>query len=178
MITSLLADKSFTEKVKKITNFMNEITNPPCNSLLATFFELNLEACQKRASFCLKTLVGPKRTLSQLLELLFPLPLLMSPKKKLLEREAGRVMWEVQRDQMKYAVCASQRLARTQMSGTRMRTLMLLVALTRLGSLGTSLKVSRSQRSFVERDLLRRMCPRVSLTPLTFHNVSFQIFNI
>ena len=23
---------------------------------------------------------------------------------------------------------------------------------------------------------LRRMCPRVSLTPLTFHNVSFQIF--
>ena len=30
--------------------------------------------------------------------------------------------------------------------------------------------------SFVARDL-RRMCPRVSLTPLTFHNVSFQIFN-
>ena len=46
------------------------------------------------------------------------------------------------------------------------------------GSLGTSLTVSLSQKPFVERDLRRRMCPRVSVTPLTFHNVSFQIFNI
>ena len=41
---------------------MNENIHPPCNSLLATFFELNFEVCQKRASSCLKTLVGPKRT--------------------------------------------------------------------------------------------------------------------
>ena len=27
-------------------------------------------------------------------------------------------------------------------------------------------------------DLRRRVCPRVSLTPLTFHKGSFQIFNI
>ena len=34
---------------------------------------------------------------------------------------------------------------------------------------------SRSQRSFAARDL-GRICPRVSWTPLTFHNMSFQIF--
>ena len=56
-----------------------------------------------------------------------------------------------------------------------MRTSMLLVAWTKLGFLGMSLRDSRSQRSFAARDL-GRMCPRVSLTPLTFHNVSFQIF--
>ena len=43
------------------------------------------------------------------------------------------------------------------------------------GFLGMILRDSRSQRSFVARDL-RRMCPRVSSTPLTFHKVSFQIF--
>ena len=48
---------------------------------------------------------------------------------------------------------------------------------TKLGSLYTSLRDSRSQRSFVERDW-RRECPGVSLTPLTFHDVSFQIFII
>ena len=52
----------------------------------------------------------------------------------------------------------------------------MLVALKRLGSLGTSMRVSRSQKSFVERHLPRRMCPRVSLTPLSFHSVSFQTF--
>ena len=67
-------------------NFMNETSNPPCNSLLATFFELNFETCQKRVLSCLKTSVRPERTLDQLFELLFPLPLLMSPKRKLLER--------------------------------------------------------------------------------------------
>ena len=41
---------------------MNQIINTPCNSLLATFFELNFEVCQKRASSCLKTLFRPKRT--------------------------------------------------------------------------------------------------------------------
>ena len=74
-------------------------------------------------------------------------------------------------------VCEAK-LARRQMWRTKMRTLMLLVALTMLGSLGTSLRVSRSQKTFVERDLRRRTCPRVSSTPLTFHNVSSQIFNI
>ena len=38
MMTSLLADKSVTMKIRKIMNFMNEIINPPCNSSLATFF--------------------------------------------------------------------------------------------------------------------------------------------
>ena len=56
-----------------------------------------------------------------------------------------------------------------------MRTMMLLVAWTRLGFLGKSLRDSRSQRSFVARDW-RTECPRVSLTPLTFHNVRFHIF--
>ena len=43
-----------------------------------------------------------------------------------------------------------------------------------VGSLDTSLRDSRSQRYFVAR-AWRRKCPRLSLTPLTFHNLSFQI---
>ena len=58
---------------------------------------------------------------------------------------------------------------------TRMRTSMLLAAWTKLGCLDMNLKDSRCQRSFVARDW-GRMCPSVSLTLLTFHNVSFQIF--
>ena len=103
MRTSLLADKLVTVKIKSILTFMNEIINPPYNSLLAMFFELSFEACRKRVPLCLKTLVRPKRTISQLFELLFQLPFLMSPKKKLPEREARRVLWEVQRDQLKMA---------------------------------------------------------------------------
>ena len=156
--------------------FMDKIVNPPSKRRLTTLFELNFEACQKRASSCLKTLVSPKLTLSQLFELLFPLPLLMSLKRMLLAREARRVLWEVQSDQLKEVVCEGRKLVRRQM--WRTRTLMLLAALTRLGSLGTSLRVSRCQKSFVKRNLQRRMCSRVSLTPLTFHNLSFQTFNI
>ena len=33
---------------------MNETINPPCNSLLATFFELDSPVCPKEASFCLR----------------------------------------------------------------------------------------------------------------------------
>ena len=97
MMTSLLADKPFILETKKIMTFMNEIINPPCNSLLATFFE----ACQKEASSCLRRLGRLKRTISELFKLLFLLPLLMSPKRKLQERAARRVLWDVQRDQMK-----------------------------------------------------------------------------
>ena len=178
MMTSLVADKSVTVKFKIILNFLNEIINPPCNSLLATFFELCFELCLKKASSCSRRLVRPKWTVSQLFKLLFPLPLLLSAKRNLLEGEARRVLWQVQRDQMKYVVSSRQRRALRQMWRTKMRKLMLLMALTRLGSLGTSLRGSRSQKCFVETDLQRRMCPRVSLTPLAFHNVSFQIFNI
>ena len=82
----MLEEKSVIVKNKIVMNFMNEIINPPCFSLLATFFELKSEACPKKASFSLRKLVRPKWTISQLLKLLFPLPLLLSPKKKLLER--------------------------------------------------------------------------------------------
>ena len=82
MVTSLLADKSVIVKIKIKMNFMNEIINPPCDSLLATFLELGSEACQKKASYCLRRLVRPKRRISQLFELLFPLPLLMSREEK------------------------------------------------------------------------------------------------
>ena len=95
MMMSLVADKSVEGKFKRTMNFVKEISNPPCKSLLTTFFELSFEACEKRASSCLKTLVRPKRTLSQLFELLFPLLLLMSLRRKLLEREERRVRWEV-----------------------------------------------------------------------------------
>ena len=57
---------------------MNEIINPQCNSLIATFFESTCEVCPKTVSSSLR----PKRTVSQLLELLFPFPLLLSPKIK------------------------------------------------------------------------------------------------
>ena len=86
MMTSMLADESVIVKVKKTMNFMNEIINPKCNSLLATFFETNSEVCPKKVTFSLKKLVHPKWTIGQLFKLLFPLPLLLSPKKMLLER--------------------------------------------------------------------------------------------
>ena len=175
MMTSLLADKSVLVKVKITMSFMNEIINPPCNSLLATFFESICGVYPKTVSSSLRRLIRPKRTISQLFNLLFPLPLLLSPKKMLLEREARRVLWEVQRDQLKKAVCARQSRALRLMWRTTMRTLMLLVVWTRLGSLDRSLRDSRSQRSFVAIDW-RRECPRVSLTPFTFRNVGFQVF--
>ena len=129
-------------------DFMNEIINPPCNRLLTTFFDFNFEICQKRASTCLRTSVHSKRTLSQLLELLFSVPLLMPPEEQVAregerEREARRVWWDVQRDHLKKTMFAGQRLAPRQMRKTR--TVMLLVALRRLDSLCTSLRVSRSE---------------------------------
>ena len=133
MMTSMLADKLVIVKNKKLMKFMNEIINPPCISLISLFYELSFQVCLKKASSCLKRLACPKRTLSQLIELLFLLPLLISPKKRLLEREVRRVLREVQLDQLTLAACARQRLARRQMWRTKMRTLMLLVALTRLG---------------------------------------------
>ena len=114
MLTSLLAYISVTVKFKTTKLiFMNENINPPCNSLLATFFEKNFDVGPKRPSFCLKTLVRPKRTLSQLFELLFPF--LMSPMRILLEREAKTFLWEVQWHQSKKAVCARRRLVWRQM---------------------------------------------------------------
>ena len=101
MMTSMLADKSVIVKNKIKMKFMNEIVNPPCNSLLATFFELNSEVYPKRVSSSLRRLTRPKRTISQPFKLLFPLPLVLSPKKMLLEREARRVLWEVQKYQLK-----------------------------------------------------------------------------
>ena len=102
MMTSLLADKSVITKFEiLIRNFMNEILNPPCNSLLATFFQSLCGVCPKTLSPSLRRLTRPKRTKNQLFKLLFPLPLLLSPKKMLLEREVKRVLWEVQKDQLK-----------------------------------------------------------------------------
>ena len=67
-------------------SFMNEIISPPCNNLLATFFETIREVCQKTVSSSLRRSIRPKWTINQLFKLLFPLPLLLSPKKMLLER--------------------------------------------------------------------------------------------
>ena len=47
-----------------------------------------------------------------------------------------------------------------------------------VGVSGYESEDSRSKKFCVERDWRRRMCPRVSLTPLTFHNVSLQVFII
>ena len=89
MIASLLADKSVIIKIKIIMNSKNEIINPPCISLLATFFDSSGEVCPKTVSSSLRRLARSKQTISQLFKLLFPLPLLLSPKKRLLERERG-----------------------------------------------------------------------------------------
>ena len=113
MVTSLLADKWVIAKNELIMNFMNEHLNPPCNSLLATFFESICGVCLKTVSSSLRRLTRPKRTINQLFKLLFPLPfLLLSPKKMLLEREARRVRWEVHRAKLKWAVCARHALLR------------------------------------------------------------------
>ena len=87
MMTSLLADKSVIIKIKIIMNFMNEIINSPCNSLLATFFEAFRKVFPKTVSSSLRRSTRPKWTINQLFKLLFPLPLLLSPRKMLLERE-------------------------------------------------------------------------------------------
>ena len=50
MLTSSLADKLVIVKSEIILNFMIDFINPPCNSLLSTFFELNWDKCQRRAS--------------------------------------------------------------------------------------------------------------------------------
>ena len=65
---------------------MNEIINPPCNSPLATFFELDSEVNPKKVSFSLRKLVRSKRTVCQLFKLLFLFPRLLSQMKMLLER--------------------------------------------------------------------------------------------
>ena len=65
---------------------MNEIINPPCNNLLATFCGTIREVCPKTVSSSLRRSLRPKWTINQLFKLLFPLPLLLSRKKKLLER--------------------------------------------------------------------------------------------
>ena len=119
MVTSLLADKSVMVKFKLVMSFMIKIVNPSCYSLTAAFFELKFEGCQRGASSCSKTSVRPKMKLSQSFELLFPLCILLSLKKNLPEKEARRVLWEVQRDQLKKAVCARRRLVRKQRWRTR-----------------------------------------------------------
>ena len=72
MMTSLLADKSVIVKIKMIMNFMNEIINTPCNSLLAAFFESSCKVCPKTVSASLRRIARPKRTMSQLFKLFFP----------------------------------------------------------------------------------------------------------
>ena len=61
---------------------MNGFINPPCKILLATFFELNFEVCEKKASSCFRRLVCLKRTIIQFFELLFPLSHFDVPEKK------------------------------------------------------------------------------------------------
>ena len=118
---------------------MNETINPPCNSILATFFELSFGKCLKEASSFLKRLVSLKRTLSQFLKLLFPLPLLMSPKEKLFKREAQSPVGGPKGPNEVGGVSETE--GGTE---TKMRTLVLLAPMTWLGSLGTSLRVSLS----------------------------------
>ena len=48
MTTSSLAEKSVVMKIKIIMNFMNEIINPTCNSLLAKLFEAIRKVCPKQ----------------------------------------------------------------------------------------------------------------------------------
>ena len=176
MMTSLLADKSVMVQIKIILNFMNEIINPPGNSMLATFFELNFEASWKRVSSCLKTLVRPKRTLSQLFELLFPLPC-WCPRRgscctEKRRESCGRSRWPIEES----GVCETEASTDADVEEED-EDVDVVGGVEGLGSLGTSLRVSRPLKSFAERDLPRRICPRVSLSPLTFHNVSFQVFN-
>ena len=168
MMTSLLADKLFIVKIEKLLNFMNEIINPPCNSLLATIFELSSKVYLKRASSCLRKLVRPK--------LLFLFPPLLSRRKNCCRERGEESPVGIPEGPTEVGGVCEREAGTRQMLRKKIKTLMLLVSFTRLGSLGTSLEDSRSQKSFVERDWRRRMCPRVSLTPLTFHNVSFQIF--
>ena len=175
MMTSLLAEESVIVKNKKLMNFMNEIMNPPCNSLLATFFELDLDVCPKKASFCLRKFFHPDRTISQLFKL-FPLPLFNVPDEKVAgERGEERPVGSPQRPIEVSGACETERGTGADEEDED-EDVDVVGGVDEVWVSGYQLRGSRSQKSFVERDWRRRMCPRVLLTPLTFHNVSFQIF--
>ena len=174
MLTPSLADISIIVNFKTIMNFMNEIINPPSNSLLATFCELKFETCQKRASSCMEISVFPKRTLSQSFELMFPLSF-WSPWRDICCRKrrgesCGRsrgTNWSRQRDQWRLV----------QMWMWRTKTLLVLLGLTGCGLWAESKDFTLSQ-IFRRKRLAEKSVSEVSLTPLTFHKMSFQIFNI
>ena len=159
--------------------------------LKATFFEnVSSEKEVKKELSCLKTSVHPKRTLSRSSGQLFLLSPLMPLKGKLLaretererqrererKRERKRVLWEVQSNVWKEIKCVRRKLVRRRT--WRMRKSMWWTALRVLESPDTSLKGSLCQRPFVQIDCRKEVCPRVSLTPLNFYNVSYQNLNI
>ena len=139
MMASLLAVKSVIVKIKIFMDFMNEIINPPCKSLLATFFESNFQVCPKTVASSLRILARLKRTISQLFKLLFPLPLLLSPKKNCFKKRRGEPCGRSKGPTEVGGVCETEAALRL-MWRTKMRTLMLLVAWTKLGSLDRSLR--------------------------------------
>ena len=154
---------------------MNEIMEPSCNRLLATFFQSNFEDVREKCHRAWRYQFVPSghwiscrcnRRWNR------SFPFLLMPLKRKLKREASRVQWDFQSDLLK--ICARQRRVWRRKWGTR--TSKFLVALMKLDFPETSLRDSHSLRSLVERNFRKELCPRASLTPLAFHNVSFQSF--
>ena len=94
-----------------------------------------------------------------------------APEEKTAAEEAGRVT----NDQLMWKMCAIGRPSRSRT--WNMKTLILLGVLRVWESLDTNLSGSHYPRVFAERDSLKNFFPGVLLTPRTFHNVSFPVFN-
>ena len=176
MLTSLLAHKLVIVKLKLVLNFMNEIINPPCENLLAPLSDFYVRHISEGSVIVLEDINSSPEDTESVIRAAVSLSVFDAPEEKV----AGEGGEESSVGGPKRPVCeamfARRRLVWRQMWWAW--TLMLLMALTKLKSLGPSLRDSRFQKSFVERNLQGRECPRVSLTPLTFHIVSFQIFNL
>ena len=107
---------------------------------------------------------------------LSPFPM-MTLSRGLLERERRRgSVGSSFRDQLKQVICARHR--RVLQLTWRTRTLMSLVVLRIWESLSTKPSNSICQISFAGRDSQKWLCLKWSFRALTFHNESFQMFNI
>ena len=176
MMTSLLADKSVMLKIKKIMNFMNEIINPPCNSFLATFFEAVRKVCPKTVSSSLRRSIRFKWTINQLFKLLFPLPPVVFPEENVAgERGEESPVGGLEGPIEAGGVCETE--AGTEVDAEdEDENVDVVGGVDEVGLSGYESEGFTLSEILRRKRLWKNVCPRVSLTPLTFHNVSFQIF--
>ena len=124
-------------------------------------------------SFCLKKAVCPKRTIQWLFESVVqaavsPFPFDAPEDKSAAERGKESPVGSPRRPVED--VCETKAGTETDVEDE------VVDVVGGVDEIGRRLKISRSQNFCEGRDCQRKNCPRASLTPLTFDNVSFEIF--